>query len=99
MAIKIDQQASASGDANISAENPRQARLPREFGSRFESAQELKAFLDEKELLEKIPVCRRTLNSWRKKKLIPFIRLPGTRRVLYDFELVRAAFLRMGSGE
>jgi hypothetical protein len=56
---------------------------------------ETPGFISESQLLTKIPVCRRTLNSWRQKKLIPFIRLPGTRRLLYDFESVRAALLRM----
>lgn len=51
--------------------------------------------ISETQLLGKIPICRRTLHSWREKNLIPFIRLPGTRRILYDYESVRAALLRM----
>jgi hypothetical protein len=59
---------------------------------------ETPGFISEAQLLSRIPVCRRTLSSWRQKKLIPFIRLPGTRRLLYDFESVRGALLRMESG-
>jgi hypothetical protein len=59
---------------------------------------ETPGFISESQLLARIPVCRRTLNSWRQKKLIPFIRLPGSRRLLYDFESVRGALLRMEQG-
>jgi len=96
MVKKLNQQALASGDVIILDENtPKLAAIPPEYQPRFESDSERKAFLSEAQLLEKIPVCRRTLNSWRRRKLIPFIRLPGTRRVLYDFDLVHAALLRM----
>jgi len=54
--------------------------------------------ISETQLLEEIPVCRRTLKSWREKKLIPFIQMPGSRRILYDFESVRSALLRMERG-
>lgn len=97
--LKTEQKkAEASGQVIIPAENtPKLAAIPPKYEPRFESDGDRKAFLSESELLKKIPVCRRTLNSWRRRKLIPFIRLPGTRRVLYDFDLVHAALLRMSN--
>jgi len=53
------------------------------------------AFIDEKELLNRLPVCRRTLTSWRKRGRIPFVKLPGSRRVLYHWQSIEAALLRM----
>jgi predicted site-specific integrase-resolvase len=55
-------------------------------------------FISESQILQKIPVCRRTLHAWRRKNLIPYIKLPGTRRILYDFEAVRVALMRMSHG-
>lgn len=62
-----------------------------------ESAKDKTGFVTTDELLKKIPISRRTLTNWRHRKLIPYIKLPGTRRVLFDFESVRAALLRMES--
>ena len=52
-------------------------------------------FLSESELLKRLPVCRRTLTSWRKRGQIPFVRLPGSRRVIYHWQSIEAALLRM----
>lgn len=49
-------------------------------------------FLNEKQLLEKVPVSRRTLFSWRAQNKIPWIQMGG--RVLFDWESVRNALLR-----
>jgi hypothetical protein len=48
-------------------------------------------FLDEQQILKRIPVSRRTWYGWRKKGL-PFIRIE--RRILYDWESVRNWLLR-----
>jgi excisionase family DNA binding protein len=54
-------------------------------------------FIDEKELLKRLPVSRRTLFSWRTSGKIPFVRLGG-RRVLFHWPSVEAAMLRMQTG-
>jgi predicted DNA-binding transcriptional regulator AlpA len=95
---KADQQtAPASGEANVPDENQPQTRLPRENEGRFESDKELKAFIDEKQLLVRLPVSRRTLFNWRAAGKIPSVRLGG-RRVLFHWPSVEAALLRMQRG-
>jgi hypothetical protein len=54
-------------------------------------------FIDERELLRRIPVSRRTLFSWREKQKIPFVNL-GTRRILFHWDSVREALLRQQRG-
>lgn len=54
-------------------------------------------FIDEKELLRRLPVSRRTLFTWRETGKIPFVRLGG-RRVLFHWPSVEAALLRMQRG-
>jgi len=49
-------------------------------------------FLTVNQLLERLPISRRTLATHRAKGLIPWINLGG--RVLFDWESVRAALLR-----
>ncbi len=44
-------------------------------------------------LLQRIPVAKRTLKNWRDNGL-PFIRLPGSRRVLYDWASVHSYLIR-----
>jgi predicted site-specific integrase-resolvase len=46
------------------------------------------------ELLKKIPVSPRTLGNWRKRGLIPAIKLPGTSRVLFHWPSVQEALRR-----
>ena len=53
-------------------------------------------FIDEKELLKRLPVSRRTLFNWRTAGKIPFLRLGG-RRVLFHWPSVEAALLRRQS--
>lgn len=55
------------------------------------------SFIDEKELLKRLPVSRRTLFSWRTTGKIPFVRLGG-RRVLFHWPSIEAALLRMQKG-
>jgi len=54
-------------------------------------------FIDEKTLLKRLPVSRRTLFSWRTTGKIPFVRLGG-RRILFHWPSIEAALLRMQTG-
>ncbi len=54
-------------------------------------------FIDEKELLKRLPVSRRTLFNWRETGEIPFVRLPSTKRVLFHWPSVESALLRKQS--
>src|SRR5208283_5822327 len=54
-------------------------------------------FIDEKTLLKRLPVSRRTLFSWRTSGKIPFVRLGG-RRVLFHWPSIEAALLRNQKG-
>ncbi len=49
-------------------------------------------FLTVTQLLERVPISRRTLANHRRKGLIPWIDLGG--RVLFNWESVKAALLR-----
>lgn len=55
--------------------------------------EQFNGFLDEIELLKRVPVCRRTLANWKAKGLLPFVKIG--RRCLYDWQNVRAALLRL----
>jgi predicted site-specific integrase-resolvase len=55
-------------------------------------------FINEKELLRRLPVSRRTLFSWRATGKIPFVRLGG-RRVLFHWPYIEAALLRNQNGD
>jgi len=50
-------------------------------------------FIDEKQLLTKLPISRRTLFNWRTSGKIPCVRLGG-RRILFHWPSVEAALLR-----
>ena len=81
-------------------ENKPQAELPPEFERRYKSAAELKAFLDEKEMLKILPISRRTLFNWRTSGKIPSVKIG--RRCLYHYPSIEAALLRLqqnGVGE
>jgi predicted site-specific integrase-resolvase len=54
-------------------------------------------FIDEKELLKRLPVSRRTLFSWRTSGKIPSVRLGG-RRILFHWPSVEATMLRWQKG-
>jgi hypothetical protein len=53
-------------------------------------------FKTEGEILQLVPVCRRTLSNWKAKGVIPHLKIG--RRVLYDWDSVRAALLRQQRG-
>jgi predicted DNA-binding transcriptional regulator AlpA len=50
-------------------------------------------FIDQKQLLARLPISRRTLFNWRTTGKIPYVRLGG-RRVLFHWPSVEAALLR-----
>ena len=54
-------------------------------------------FIDEKQLLARLPVSRRTLFNWRTTGKIPCVRLGG-RRILFHWPSVEAALLRHQRG-
>ena len=53
-------------------------------------------FIDEKQLLARLPVSRGTLSNWKARGLIPFIKIG--RRCLYDWASVQGALLRRQKG-
>jgi len=54
------------------------------------------AFMDEKQLLAKLPISRRTLGNWKTTGVIPYIKIG--RRCLYDWASVHGALLRRQRG-
>src|SRR5688572_15842094 len=55
-------------------------------------------FIFETELLRRVPISRRTSNTWRGTGILPFIQPPGSRRVIYHWPSVQAALLRIQKG-
>src|SRR5437660_1505636 len=53
-------------------------------------------FIDEKQLLAKLPISRRTLGNWKAKGFLPYIKIG--RRCLYDWASVQGALLRQQRG-
>ena len=53
-------------------------------------------FIDEKQLLARLPISRRTLGNWKVKGILPFIKIG--RRCLYDWASVQGALLRRQRG-
>jgi hypothetical protein len=53
-------------------------------------------FLDEKQILARLPICRRTLFSWRQSGKIPHLKIG--RRNLFHWPSVEAALLRQQHG-
>jgi hypothetical protein len=53
-------------------------------------------FIDEKQLLARLPVSRGTLGNWKAKGLIPYIKIG--RRCLYDWLSVQGALQRRQRG-
>ena len=62
------------------------------------TAAEPDCFIDEATLRKRLPLSRRTIFDWRESGKLPFIRLPGSSRVLYDWAAVRSALLRQQRG-
>jgi hypothetical protein len=53
-------------------------------------------FIDEKQLLARLPISRGTLVNWKAKGLLPYIKIG--RRCLYDWASVQSALLRRQRG-
>jgi hypothetical protein len=53
-------------------------------------------FINEKHLLARLPISRRTLGNWKAKGILPFIKIG--RRCLYDWASVQGALLRRQRG-
>jgi hypothetical protein len=53
--------------------------------------------VSEAAILREIPVCRKTLKTWRDSGKIPYVRIG--RRVLYHRGAVRSALLRLQRGD
>jgi hypothetical protein len=53
-------------------------------------------FINENVILDRVPVCRRTLKAWRDAGKIPFAKIG--KRVLYHWPSVEQALLRMQRG-
>lgn len=49
-------------------------------------------FINDAELLRRIPVCKATLKNWRTRGWLPYIKAGA--RILYHWPTVRAALLR-----
>ncbi len=56
----------------------------------------LSPFVNYTEILQLVPVCRRTLENWKKKGILPYIKIG--RRTLYHLESVKSALMRMQRG-
>ena len=54
------------------------------------------SFINEKQLLARLPVSRGTLANWKAKGILPFIKIG--RRCLYDWPSVQGALLRRQCG-
>ncbi|HEY3855466.1 MAG TPA: hypothetical protein VGO67_13830 [Verrucomicrobiae bacterium] len=61
----------------------------------IEHTGEKTGFINEKELLARLPMSRRTLANWRKQGRIPFVQLPGARHILYHWQSVETSLLRL----
>jgi predicted DNA-binding transcriptional regulator AlpA len=77
-------------------DKPKLAAIPAEYQPRFETDGARQTFLDEKELLRRLPISRRTLWNWRHQKKIPSIAIG--RRVLYCWDSVAEALRRLERG-
>jgi excisionase family DNA binding protein len=62
----------------------------------FEPTRDKPGFIDEHELLRRLPVSRRTIANWRRAGKIPSIKIG--RRVLFCWENVAGALRRMERG-
>ena len=54
-------------------------------------------FIDTATLLQRLPISRRTLATWRTSGKIPFVNVTG-RRVIFHWPTVEQALLRMQRG-
>ena len=59
----------------------------------------LAAFITLTQLRERLPLSERTIRNEIRKGSLPVIKLPGSRRLLFDWETVRNTLLRHQRGE
>ena len=55
-------------------------------------------FIDFDELCERVPLSQRTLRAQIKKRRIPFIKIPGGRRLLFHWASVEKSLVRFQVG-
>ena len=81
--------------------NPLEALEPGNMGAAITRQNQTGAgevgFIDEKQLLARLPISRRTLFAWRMTGKIPYVRLSG-RRILFHWPTVEATLLRFQRG-
>lgn len=83
-----DNAETATETTKLAASNKLQSCQPPESES--------KVFLDETELLARLPVCRRTIHNWIKAGKLPVVKIG--RRILFHWPTVEAALLRHQRG-
>jgi hypothetical protein len=84
-------------DANMNTETQQQSNQSKSTSEHDAAPSGESNFINEKELLKRLPVSRRTLFSWRMTGKIPSVRLGG-RRVLFHWPSIEAALLRNQKG-
>jgi len=84
-------------DANMNTETQQQSNQSKSKSEHDAARPGESNFINEKELLKRLPVSRRTLFSWRMTGKIPSVRLGG-RRVLFHWPSVEATMLRWQKG-
>ena len=75
---------------------PDRSSVPENGSERNQPTSNETGFIDEKQLLAKLPISRRTLGNWKAKGLLPYIKIG--RRCLYDWASVQGALLRRQRG-
>jgi hypothetical protein len=63
----------------------------------FNNEQPLDEMITETQLKERVNLSRGTLKRLRDTGFLPYTQIPGGRRILYSWALVKIAFLRNGS--
>src|SRR5256886_12735696 len=75
---------------------PDRSGVPENGSERNQPTSNETGFIDEKQLLAKLPISRRTLGNWKAKGVLPYIKIG--RRCLYDWASVQGALLRRQRG-
>lgn len=83
-------------NTETATETTKLAAPSNQFQSCQPAALESKAFLDESELLARLPVCRRTVHNWIKAGKMPVVKIG--RRNLFHWPTVEVALLRHQRG-
>jgi hypothetical protein len=96
-ASSLAQDRELPGGAKIEAAMIPGRALPNEgMADLTENVSGKRGFMDEKELLRKLPISRRTLGNWKATGVLPYIKIG--RRCLYDWASVQGALLRRQRG-